>query len=1374
MSLLGTWFKRFRKTNARKARARRLFVEPLEGRRLMAVDLEVIKFANSGSAVAGEQLTYTITVTNLGPGSGGGADEPATAVILSDLVPAQTTFVDLQAPAGWTVTPPPSGSAGEEIRATIDSLDVDQQQTFTLIVNVLPNATGTITNEAGASTSSNELNPANDSSGQIQTPVTLRANLSVTKDDGLTTVIAGNPLTYTIIVANPGPSDVLGATVSDIFPTTTLSNVAFTSAAAGGATGNTSGNGNINDIVNLPTGSTITYTVTATAGATGTITNTATVSVPLGVTDPDLNNNSDTDTTQIIGTGPSTDLQITKTDGATSEIPGTPISYTIVVTNAGPTAVTGALVSDNFPAELTGVTYTSSTTGGAIGNTAAGNGNIADTVDLPVGATITYVVNATIAAGATGTLINTATVSPPSGVDDVAPDNNTATDTNTLTPQADLSITKTDTPPATSSTPGSTITYTIVVSNATGPSAVTGATVTDTFPAALTNVSYTTSATGGATGNTAGNGNISQSVNLPVGSTITYVVTGTISPSAAGSIANTATVAVPAGTQDPNTANDSATDTNTLAASADLSVSKSNSTTSVTPGGAISYTIVVSNLGPSPVTGATVTDTFPAQLTNITWSSTAAGGASGNAATGNGNIAETVNLPLGSSITYTVNATVSNSASGTITNTASVTVPAGVTDPVSGNNTDTESDTVPAVDVSVNKTDNLTGPVTAGETISYTILVNNPGTIAVDGLVLTDTIPTGTTLVSLQVPAAWSRTDTVPVGGTGQLRATRNGSLAAGGSESFTLVVRANASAANGSSITNTAQVTTTTPGDVNPGNNSATETTSVQTRADVVLQKNDAPDPVGSGGLITYTINVTNNGPSNASSLTLTDAIPVGTTFQSLTAPGWSFTPPAIGGTGTITATNPTIAPGTTSTLTLVVQANTTLSSGATITNTASVATTTTDPNPGNNSDTETTGVIVPPDFGDAPASYGTLSADNGPRHGGGGLRLGTLIDSETDGQPSDTASGDDTNGEDDEDGVILPGALIVNRPAAVLVNSTLQARLDAWIDFNRNGVFDSSEQIATSLDVAAGDNMVFFAVPADAVTGGTFARFRLSSGGGLGPTGVSLDGEVEDYATNIIVVTPGTVGVIPDPEMPGQNMLLIAGTSANETITVNQVRTNKLRVQVQVNGRNRGQFAMADFRRIFVFAGAGNDTATIGLARPAVLYGEEGADRLNGNGGFDLLYGGPGRDTLSGGGGNDYVDGEDGNDTVNGGDGNDVLFGGIGNDSMAGGSGRDLLIGGTGADTVGGGSGDDILIGGTTTFDENRAALAEIMATWSTKDAFHTRVNQLGSFINASTVVNDGSRDRLDGSTDRDWYLDYLFADTIVGFNAKQDRKN
>jgi uncharacterized repeat protein (TIGR01451 family) len=1399
MSLLGTWFKRFTKLSAPKQRARRLFLEPLEGRQLLAADLRTTIEHNT-TVTAGTELIYTITVTNVStaadPNAGG--TEAAENVILNiDLPDEKTGFLELQLPnADWefvTQSPPTPGSSESfDVRRPTTPLELDQPQVFTLRVFVLPDATGTIAPiNPGASTAPTpEANLGDDS--DFSDPVTIQVvgDLTITKTDNQDTVPAGNPVNYVITITNFGPSDVVGASIQDIFPTTTLTGITWTSTAIANPnpepdfvpaplpTGNTAaGAGNINDVnVNLPVGSSITYNVTATAGASGTISNTATATVPAGTTDPNSAGgvNTATDTTTIIGSGPTADLQIDKSDTATTAIPGQSLTYRIVVTNAGPEAVTGAQVTDTFSSVFSGVQYTASATGNATGFTALGGGNINDTVNMPVGSTITYLVTATIPASApAGPITNTATVTPPAGANDLTPGNNADGHTHTLVPTADITITKTETPPATSSSPGQQITYVIVVSNETGPSNIVNATVTDIFdPSKYSVVNFTSTASGSASGNTNGSGNINDTVSLPVGSAITYTVIATVSPTATGNLTNTATVGIPAGSSDPTVPN-TATDTNTIAVQADLSIVKSNETTTVTAGGPISYEILVSNDGPSAVTGARVIDDFPDTLTGVTWTAVFIGGAAG-ADSGNGDIDELVNLPPDGAVIYSVTATVSNTAVGRIDNTATVTAPVNVTDPVPGNNTSTETDSVPAADLAVTKNDNLPGPVTAGETISYTILVSNPGTEPLAGVVLSDAVPTGTTLVSFTPPAGWTRTDTVPSGGTGQLRATRNSTLAGGVTESFTLVVRVNASAASGSNISNTAAVTTTTPGDVNPSNNSDQEVTPVQTRTDVSLTKAGSPTTVGANGLVTYTITVSNTGPSNASSLTFTDAIPAGTTFESFSAPGWTFTPPAVGGTGTITATRATLAPGAPSTLTLIVRADNSLSTGTTITNTASVATTTTESNPNNNTDTETTTVVVPPDFGDAPASYGTLSVNNGARHGSGVLRLGALVDSETDGQPNDTATGDDVNGIDDEEGVIVPGAMIVNRPAAVLVNATGAGRLDAWIDFNRNGVFDTSEQIATSLAVAEGSNTVFFAVPADAVTGGTFARFRLSSAGGLGPTGPAGDGEVEDHATSIIVVTPGTVGIIPDPELPGENMLLIAGTAASENISVTQLRTHRLKVQVNVNNRNRGTFNMANFRRIAAFAGAGNDTATIGLARPALLLGEEGNDRLTGHGGYDQIFGGLGNDTLNGGNGDDFLFGEEGSDRLNGGNGNDALVGGLGSDTLAGGSGRDLLIGGLSVDSLSGNAGDDILIGGTTAHDENRAALALIMAAVTPKQEFHSRVNGLGTLLNSSTVSDDGVRDRLDGSTDRDWYLDYLLADNNLGFNSRQDRRN
>ena len=116
----------------------------------------------------------------------------------------------------------------------------------------------------------------------------------------------------------------------------------------------------------------------------------------------------------------------------------------------------------------------------------------------------------------------------------------------------------------TTATPGGSVTYTITASNA-GPSNATGATVADTFPAPLT-CTWTCVGAGGGTCTAAGSGNVNDTVNLPAGGSVTYTASCTIAAAATGTLSNTATVAAPGGVTDPNPANNSATDTDTLAA----------------------------------------------------------------------------------------------------------------------------------------------------------------------------------------------------------------------------------------------------------------------------------------------------------------------------------------------------------------------------------------------------------------------------------------------------------------------------------------------------------------------------------------------------------------------------------------------------------------------------------------------------------------------------------------------------------------------------------------------------------------------------------------------------------------------------------------
>ena len=181
---------------------------------------------------------------------------------------------------------------------------------------------------------------------------------------------------------------------------------------------------------------------------------------------------------------------------------------------------------------------------------------------------------------------------------------------------------------------------------------------------------------------------------MPSGSKVTYVVTGTISPSASGTLSITASATPPNGLNDPNTANNSASDTDTITFKADLKVTISDGKTATAAGQKDTYTIVVTNLGPTNVAGAVIQDNFPATFAGVTFTATQTGGASGFSASGNGNINDTVTMPAGTKITYKASGTISASATGSLSNTATVTSPTGVPDPNSANNSATDTDTI--------------------------------------------------------------------------------------------------------------------------------------------------------------------------------------------------------------------------------------------------------------------------------------------------------------------------------------------------------------------------------------------------------------------------------------------------------------------------------------------------------------------------------------------------------------------------------------------------------------------------------------------------------------------------------------------------------
>jgi subtilase family protein/Big-like domain-containing protein/GEVED domain-containing protein/dockerin type I repeat protein/fervidolysin-like protein len=176
--------------------------------------------------------------------------------------------------------------------------------------------------------------------------------------------------------------------------------------------------------------------------------------------------------------------------------------------------------------------------------------------------------------------------------------------------------------------------------------------------------------------------------------------------------------------------------------------------------------------------------------------------------------------------------------------------------------------------------------------------------------------------------------------------------------------------------------------------------------------------------------------------------------------------------------------------------------------------------------------------DWGDAPASYGTLGANNGARHGLlPGFFLGdasdtasTHIDDEANGLPNVDASGDDLNQDDDEDGVIFVTDIIPGQNATIQVSVSSGAYgsgfLHGWIDFNNDGdFFDAGEQIIKNRSLSTGTHLITFAVPAGATVADTYARFRWGIQRDLAPTGLANGGEVEDYTTAARAIAPTAI---------------------------------------------------------------------------------------------------------------------------------------------------------------------------------------------------------------------------------------------------------
>src|SRR4029077_16367403 len=278
------------------------------------------------------------------------------------------------------------------------------------------------------------------------------ANLTVIKALTRSSPHVGELLTFHVIVANQGPSPATGVAGTEGLS----AGLEFESAAPSqGAYDTATGLWTVGSIANAGSAG---LTITARGTQPGTITNTASVSAS-DQPDPDPADNTSTVT---LTSETTADLAATQTLTG-SPVPGLPVTYTIVVTDTGPSPVIAANVTDAFPIAFVAPAWTCTADAGSSCAAASGTGNLATTVTLETGDRATFTVTGLIAANANGLLHNTATVTAPAGATDPVPVNNTATSSATLTPSAALQITKAG---PTSAVAGTSLGYTITVTNA--------------------------------------------------------------------------------------------------------------------------------------------------------------------------------------------------------------------------------------------------------------------------------------------------------------------------------------------------------------------------------------------------------------------------------------------------------------------------------------------------------------------------------------------------------------------------------------------------------------------------------------------------------------------------------------------------------------------------------------------------------------------------------------------------------------------------------------------------------------------------------------------------------------------------------------------
>jgi uncharacterized repeat protein (TIGR01451 family) len=666
--------------------------QPITGLVVINPALSVAKAFSPSTVFAGADAQLTITLTraaNAAALSGLAVTDTLPAGhVVSAAASATTTCV------GGVVTASPGSGSVSLSGGSLAGGSNATSCTITVPITS-PNTAGTATNtipQGNARTNEGVTNVA-----PATATLTRIANVSLGKGFNPAVVALGGTSQLSIQILNnsAGAVSLANGALTDSLPAgmhvASPANASFTGSSCDATITATPGASTVQlSGASIGAGSVCLLHVDVVANAAGNFINT----LPSGAFTSSQGSSNSNPVSATLTSNGTADLSVTKTDGVTTAPAGGTVTYVVTFSNAGPDDVVGAPITDTAPSGMTFANWMCAASAGGACPAVSGSGPLTGNVSIPKNGTVTFTVSAQIDPSAAGSITNTASIAAPGSVVDNNQNNNSASDTDTLTSSADLSITKTDGVPSIAA--GSSVTYTIVVSNP-GPSNVMGATVKDALPAALAAATWTCTGSMGGTCTASGSGDINDSANLPSGSSVTYTLTATVAAGASGTLVNTATVSAPAGVTDPSPSNNSATDTDTIRPGVgnvvDLAIAIDDFNTYVRGGSLLDFIIVVQNHGSADAHAAKVTYSIPSNFVGASWTCEPAGAATCTAS-GSGDINDTVEIPFNGSVLYHLSGSVLASPEMPLVQTVTVSASATQTDANLSDNTATDTDTV--------------------------------------------------------------------------------------------------------------------------------------------------------------------------------------------------------------------------------------------------------------------------------------------------------------------------------------------------------------------------------------------------------------------------------------------------------------------------------------------------------------------------------------------------------------------------------------------------------------------------------------------------------------------------------------------------------